>query len=91
MKSKYVALCSSNSLIEKCAHSVCAIPVVCSFDSSMCDFSNNEDLDAEWVRMKATKDKVDHTSGTENGESLHDLRSHSVFLQSRFVIFLSLL
>lgn len=60
---------------------------MCSFDSSMCHFTNNEDLRGEWVRMKATKDEVDHTSGTENGESLHDCRGHSIFLQSQIMIF----
>lgn len=37
--------------------------------------------------MKATKDEVDHTSGTENGEFLLDCRCHSVFLDSRFMFF----
>lgn len=46
----------------------CAIPAMCSFDSNMCDFTNNEGHHGKWVRMKATKDEVDHTSGTENGE-----------------------
>lgn len=41
---------------------------MCSFDSNMCDFTNNEGHDGKWVRMKATKDEVDHSSGTENGE-----------------------
>lgn len=74
VKSKYVALYTSYSFSEKCAYCVGAIPATCSFDSSTCSFSNSEDLDGEWVRMKATRDLVDHTSGTENGESLHDWR-----------------
>lgn len=45
-----------------------AVPAMCSFDSTMCDFTNNDDHHGKWVRMKATKDQVDHTYGTENGE-----------------------
>lgn len=60
---------------------------MCSFDSSMCDLTNVKGLNGEWVRMKARKDAVDHTTGTENGESLHDWKGHSILLQSRFMIF----
>lgn len=75
MKSKYVLLSALYSLY-KCASSLYAIPAMCSFDSSTCDFTNNEDQLTKWVRMKATQAEVDHTCGTENGESHHTWREN---------------
>lgn len=41
---------------------------VCGFDSSLCDFENDVSRLGRWGRKKGTKQHVDHTYGTENGE-----------------------
>lgn len=42
---------------------------VCGFDSSLCGFIDGVSHFGRWVQKKATKSEVDHTYGTENGES----------------------
>ncbi|XP_075875933.1 MAM and LDL-receptor class A domain-containing protein 1 [Nelusetta ayraudi] len=62
---------------------VCKNELMCSFDSNMCDFTNNEGHHGKWVHMKATKDEVDHSSGTENGFYLTTTSAEAVQLLSR--------
>jgi len=41
---------------------------LCGFDSDTCGFENRVSLLGHWERRKGTKNHVDHTYGTENGE-----------------------
>ena len=41
---------------------------MCGFDSDWCGFDDSVTHRGRWVRAKATKDEVDHSYETENGE-----------------------
>lgn len=58
-------------------HFFCGISAVCGFDSSDCGFISSVTHKGRWVRTKAVKNEVDHTYGTENGESQYNWRGHN--------------
>ncbi|KAF7222228.1 MAM and LDL-receptor class A domain-containing protein 1-like [Nothobranchius furzeri] len=56
---------------------VCSDQSVCGFDSSSCGFENSVDHRGRWERRRATKSRVDHTYGTENGFFMAVMNSSS--------------
>lgn len=41
---------------------------VCGFDSNLCGFGNDVSHKGRWGHKRASKNQVDHTYGTENGQ-----------------------